>query len=91
MEAAVEARSREEIAAFAADLLKQPEYLHVLRMLKNDTIYKWANEADADAREVLWHDIQAVGRLEVRIKMLADEKTISGRKEEAAKRKTPGG
>jgi hypothetical protein len=87
---AVEAKSREEIAAFAANLVKQAEYLHILRLLKNDTIYKWANEANADAREDLWHDIQAIGRLEVKVKVLADEKTVSGRKEEAAKRKTPG-
>jgi hypothetical protein len=90
MEAA-EARSREEIAAFADTLSKQPEWKHILRLLKNDILVKWANEADNDAREDLWYHIQAIGKLEVKVKVLADEKHVTDRKEAAAeKRKTPG-
>jgi hypothetical protein len=90
MEAA-EARSLEEIAAFADDLMKKPEWRHILRLVKNDILVKWANEADANAREDLWYHIQAVGKLELKVQMLKDTHAITGRKEEAAKRKTPGG
>lgn len=91
MAEAVEARSDEQIAAFADDLVKRPEWKHIVRLLKNDVIMKWANEKDADERDMLWHRIQAVGALETKVSALKDEHTIFVRKQEAAKRKTPGG
>jgi hypothetical protein len=76
-----------QVKAFAASLIQSNEYKEILRMMKGEIIRKWANEQDAEARDVLWYRVQAVGTLEMSVQALAEAKTLDDRKEEAAKKR----
>ncbi|MGD9715208.1 MAG: hypothetical protein AB7V46_24605 [Thermomicrobiales bacterium] len=84
---AAETKTIDEIAAFAADLANRAEWKHILRLLKNDVITKWANEQDAEVRDDLWYRVQAIGQLEQKVLKLKDDHALNTRKAEAAKRK----
>lgn len=75
----------DQFRAWAAHLAVDDGFKELLRVLKADVLQKWANEPDAVKRESLYHDIQAVGRLEAKVQVLAEDRQIDQRKE--AKRK----
>lgn len=62
------------MAGVAAALLANQGFREILRTLKNDTIVGWANSASPDAtvREDHYRDVQAIGRLEARLRALID-------------------
>ncbi len=75
-----------DLRQYAGGLLKQDGFGEVMRLLKAETIRDWANTAATDTatREAFYADIQALGRLETRLKALTDDKKIDDRKADAA-------
>lgn len=72
----------EDLAQSAQRLLNDHGFGAILRTLKNDTLIAWANTdpAATAAREAHWHDIQAIGRIEGRLKAIVQSKTLDDRK-----------
>lgn len=74
--------------AVAVQLLSDPRFLDILRFLKDETIRQWVNGGgDMTAREALFRDVQAVGRLENRLQALAQNKTLDARKADEKERR----
>lgn len=63
------------LAGCAARLLVDPEFLDVLKALKDQAIRDWAatESLEADKREAAYRDLMAVGRLEYALKAFGQE------------------
>jgi hypothetical protein len=65
------------LAHYAAALAQEPNFLELMKHLKNETFRLWANEAKTpDDREKCWHDLQAIGRLENKLADLPQQLTL---------------
>jgi hypothetical protein len=72
-----------------ADALRNDEnFKDVLRGLKDDAIRGWADSKSTDQREDFWRDLQAVGRLENKLRTLGEtyRAELTQRKSEQLKR-----
>jgi hypothetical protein len=76
-----------DLAFRCASLHADRAFKEIIGRMKADVLRRWANEKDADKREVLWLEIQTVQKLADTVQALAEEANISKRKEEAVKRK----
>jgi hypothetical protein len=72
----------EALARKAQGLLSDADFMALLATLKNDTLREWANTPSADMtrREEHYRDIQALGRLENRLKALVDNLKVDAKK-----------
>lgn len=56
--------------AFAQNLLADATFVDVMKGLKEDAISLWTNAKSTDDRENCWRDLQAVGRLNIKLEGL---------------------
>lgn len=75
----------------AKELAADQGFKQILKLLKERSIYQWANtsSADHDRREELYRDIQAVGRLEHLIAEVISSENMDARKVERAAKPKP--
>lgn len=71
----------------AASLNADRATKEIFRLLKADTLRKWANEQDAAKREALWHELQALQRFADKLEALANDAELIKRKEAVQKAK----
>lgn len=81
--------SKEAVARLATSLKTNPAWQGLLAALKAVALRDWANtqSGEADKREGLYRDIQAIGRLEAAVQAVSDNAEIEARKEAAATKK----
>jgi len=74
------------LAEFAKTLQNSEGFKQIMRFLKTENLKDWANtnSGDADKREELYRDIQALGRFETRLQQIIDGAAIDQRKSDAA-------
>jgi hypothetical protein len=75
------------IGSFAETLRIDESFRDVVRGLKDDAIRGWADAKSSDKREDFWHDLQAVGRLEQKLKDLGEAYRVEMAQIEAIKKK----
>jgi hypothetical protein len=64
------------LAYYAAALAQEPNFLELMKHLKNETIAKWSGAKSPGEREACWHDLQALGRLEYKLADLPQRLTL---------------
>jgi hypothetical protein len=79
--------SREQIGGLARQLQTSPAFKAIVAAMKANIITTWANEPDEQKRELLYRDVQAVGRLEAALQAAAQNLTMDERKAETAAKK----
>lgn len=75
------------LGAYAGALRADENFKDIVRGLKDDAIRDWSNAQSVDDREACWRDLQAVGRFELKLKILVDAFTVEKAKQEAEKKK----
>jgi hypothetical protein len=80
-------REDEQLAKFAEATRDSEHFKAIIRSLKNETIAAWANEQDTVKRELAWHDLQAIGRVESRFRSLADNLKVERARAETEKKR----
>lgn len=83
------AASKEEIGALARQLQNSAAWKEIVAAMKAEKLYNWANSKSDDetGRELLYRDVQAIGRLEAAVQSAADNLTMDERKAATAVRK----
>lgn len=78
-----------EMEGCANALLQDGVFKNILSALKERAIRRWADTkpADTSQRELHWHDLQAVGRLETFMRELVDGNFLKERKADRELRK----
>lgn len=77
--------SDHEVQAYAASVVGHDAFKEIIRRIKNDILYAWANEGNSAARDELWFKMQGVGAFEHAVRGLAEAKMLDRRKQEQAK------
>jgi hypothetical protein len=75
-------RRRQRMATKAGILLADDDFKQIIAELKKRALAQWANTAsgESEAREELYRDVQAVGRLEALLSELVQGRRFEDRK-----------
>jgi len=74
------------LGGFAMNLMVDETFLDVVKGLKEDAIRDWTNGKSPDEREAAFRDMQAIGRLQTKLKTLADNYTAEVTRLESEKK-----
>lgn len=74
------------LGSLARNLLADETFLDIVKGLKEDAIRDWTSGKSLDERETAFRDIQAVARLQAKLKTLVDNYTAEVTRMEAEKK-----
>jgi hypothetical protein len=74
------------LGGFAMTLQVDATFLDIVKGLKEDAIRDWTFSKSPDEREIAYRDLQAVGRLQAKLKTLADNYTAEVTRLESEKK-----